>query len=106
MSIQFLNRCNCTASDKIVNYSQESINKILSLLFELRHTMLDIIGDDPRETQLMIGRRFMDNDKLVTRIKSNFSEKEFKAQPIEIILDALRNAAATDYWYAYEKQYE
>jgi hypothetical protein len=49
--------------------------------------------------------RFNGDDWVWDRIASAANEGEFKADPYAWCMDALRDCAATDHWYLWEKDY-
>lgn len=56
-------------------------------------------------TDSMKGRRFNDDDSVFDRLESATNEKEFARRPLEAVDAALIDAAKSDHWYEYEKDW-
>lgn len=65
----------------------------------VRRTLDDLPSD------ALQGIRFRDNESILVRVESMFSEPEFMTSPRACISAALVDAARSDYWYANEKDY-
>lgn len=52
------------------------------------------------------GVRFNDDTSVLVRLESMFTEDKFMGCPGATLDAALTNAAQSDYWYDYEKDYE
>lgn len=58
-------------------------------------------GDD----DVVYGTRFKNDESVMWILESNADEVEFLANPVKEVTDALFEAAKSDHWYAYEKDY-
>jgi hypothetical protein len=58
----------------------------------------------PKNTER--GPRFNNNDMVLLRLESNFTEGEFMKCPGLTVISMLIDTAAADYWYSHEKQYD
>jgi len=65
-----------------------------------RPLMVELSGDAIR------GVRFNDDNGVVARIESNYTEEEFMACPGPVVDAMLIDAAQSDHWYTFEKRYE
>lgn len=53
--------------------------------------------------EIAVGSRVTSNEHILLTLKSNFTEQEFRDNPVESIYDAIQNCAERDWWYAHEK---
>lgn len=98
-------KCNGSCWPRVL-FSEKTKALAFSLFDELRPIFLkeNAKGFD-RYERYYSGRRFNTNDTLLVRIESATVESEFLASPKEWAWEALRECAASDYWYTFEKQW-
>lgn len=74
--------------------------KIMEIAIDHRRQLLELPDDAMR------GMRFKSNSSILVRLESMFTEAEFMECPGLRIDAALLDAARTDHWYEFEKDYE
>jgi len=65
-----------------------------------RRPLVEIYGDALR------GVRFNDDISVSIRVESNYDEETFMACPAMVVDAMLLDAAQSDYWYTFEKDYD
>lgn len=78
----------------------DNAKKVLEVAINHRRLELKLPDDALR------GLRFNDDDAILARLESMFTEAEFMACPGLRIDSALLEAAQSDHWYQYEKKYD
>lgn len=73
--------------------------EVLAAMLNARRLGLRLADDAER------GMRFNDDNAILARLESMFTEGEFMACPGLRIDSALTDAAQSDYWYNHEKDY-
>lgn len=79
-------------------YTPETKDYAVSLISEMRRIIV-------LPEQTMKGRRFNDNESVLSRIESAAREEAFKIDPVKFANIALVDAAQSDWWYEYEKDW-
>lgn len=104
-AMNFLGRCNGYKT-LTPAFSNVAVEKVVDCLPEARLMMLGYFKEKEHELRLEAGHRFHSDQSVVERIASVATEQEFMAQPMDWVVDALRDCAGADYWYTYEKQWD
>lgn len=63
------------------------------------------VSDIMQDHGLYAGRRFLDNDTVITYLSARFTEREVNKYLNYVLFKALEDAAERDYWYTFEKEY-
>jgi hypothetical protein len=82
-----------------IKYSPESRAKAITMFHELRNrVVLD-------ETNSERGSRYGNDDHVMWILESQSKEDQFLTDPAFTVCQALHEAARSDYWYHWEKDY-
>jgi hypothetical protein len=102
----FLGRCNGYSHNSARNLSKEARESLVKVLPEAREkfkAVQRILLD--RGTQTYLGSRFESDDAVLARVGNVASSDEVLSNPMGWALDALRDCAAADHWYEFEKSW-
>lgn len=90
-------------------YKQSTIDLILKQLPESRkifkHEYRKAL-DNPYDSMLSIGRRFYDDDRVISKLQSSIDEKDLLNELNYHLNKTLTNLAGADYYYHYEKRWD
>lgn len=92
-------------STDYIKYSNNTQQKILTLLPDIRKKVYSTFNGLNHNEGLLSGRRFRDDENIIWRIASNVSEAKCLEDMEEVITEALYDAASSDYYYTYEKDW-
>jgi hypothetical protein len=79
-------------------FSRDAVH-LFNLAIDRSRVMIKLPSDT------LNGIRFYNNNDILARLESRFTEKEFMSNVGPCIDKALIDAAQSDYWYTYEKDY-
>lgn len=88
-------------------YTQDAVNVFSSLVDPAREEFKKYVKENFVKSfrDYAFGTRYHDNRTVLERITSVTSQDEFMSDPINWILDALRDCAEADYYYFVEKSW-
>lgn len=107
MNDKFLGRCN-GYKGMLTPSTQAGVDVFAEVIDECRAQFeSDFHNDFGYYGKYETGPRFRDNAMVMARIWSAVvDDSEFLARPRAWVMDALRDCAEADHWYAYEKDWD
>ena len=83
-------------------YSEVAVSVALARVEDVRRDLFNtsLVAD------VLFGKRFRDNKRVIEALESNVKEKGFMSSPDICLRETLLYLAAMDYYYEFEKDYE
>lgn len=86
-------------------YSAEKVNEIKDLLKDLRSQVEAEFDGMSHDEQLFAGSRFKDDEMIIWRMASAVKENDLPTDLTPVVREALLDAASSDYYYNFEKDW-